>query len=101
VDCRICVLREAHVHVSDVRLELAHVPPDDFAFRPSQITGIDFALPAVKQAGTWWLCTQELVAMVWPRWKKKIAGRRRRVTEETDLGFGPPENQNEADEEDR
>ncbi len=97
MDCRICVLREPHVHVSDTRLEMAHVPPDGFAFKPPQITGIDFALPAVKQDGGWWICGMELVEMVWPRWKKKIIERRRRVAEEVRLGLRPPED--EADDE--
>lgn len=87
MDCRLCVVREAHVHVSDTRVALAQTPPDGFSFKPAQITGIDFALPAVKQNGQWWICTQELVELVWPRWKKKR------------LRLRPPEHENEPDQE--
>jgi hypothetical protein len=89
MDCRICVLNEPHVHISETRLELAQVPPDGFAFHKNQVQGIDFALPAVKQEGSWWICTHELVELVWPRWKAKIVGRQRRVAQEIKLGLRP------------
>jgi len=99
MDCRICVVSEPHVHVSDTRMALAENPPTDFTFKPAKITGIDFALPAVKQQGRWWICTQELVDMVWPLYKQKVTERRRRISQEVRLGIRPPEHEREPDQE--
>src|SRR5262245_52104136 len=91
MNCRMCLLPEAHVHedVGDT-VHLAHIPPKGFEFEPSKFTNIDFALPAVKQNGTWWICTAQFLEMVWPLWKASLAERGRQLAKKIELEFESP-----------
>jgi hypothetical protein len=87
--CRLCFRSDPHVHETDTRVRGAELPPAHFKLNIQRITRIDFALPAIKQGGKWWLVSHDVLDLVWPMLKQRAESRPR----------PSPEDQQEPDEE--
>lgn len=95
IPCRLCRRPDSHVHESDTRVRAARLPPPGFIFKTKRITRIDFALPAVKQSGRWWILRHDQLDRIWPVYQRRrlLLGARHSPEDEQ----SPEEEQDEND----
>lgn len=95
IQCRLCRTSDPHVHENDERCKPALMAPIGFRFAPSRVSGIDFALPAIRLSGQWWIVSQRILEVAWMAFRRRRFGKPSQlaIAEDNDEGDGQEEPQ--------
>lgn len=73
IPCRLCVLSDPHVHVSDSVVAAVHMfNKKRTKLKLRKIRNIDWTIPAINYAGTWHKVSIDFLEQVWPLVREQV-----------------------------
>jgi hypothetical protein len=91
MECRLCKRDDPHVHVSDNVVARLHRLKFKRSLRLSDISNVDFGIPAVNYRGRWIMVTPGFLDLIWPKVRAQVLRARPHPEDDED-----PEEDDEA-----